>query len=119
MLELAKIKINETTELPIHCDLYVLDMIQQKFGSVEDFEKKLIGIKEDNGKVHRCEPSIDTVIQAFTLMVMEGIEIENELNGKQFDIKSAKYLIASTTRNYRELAAELHEEMRRCFQTKK
>lgn len=119
MLELAKIKINDTMELPMRCDLYVLNMIQQKFGNIEDFEKKLVGIKEVNGMVYRCEPSVEAVATALPLMVMEGIEIENELNGKNYDIKTARHLIALTTRNYRELAEELHEEMKRCFQTKK
>lgn len=119
MLEIAKIRINDSLELPIRCDLYVLDMIQQKFGSIEEFEKKLIGIREEDGKACRCEPSVEAVASALSLMVIEGMDIEKELNGKDYDIKTVKHLMALTTRNYRELAAELHEEFRRCFQTKK
>ncbi len=119
MVELARIKVNDTLELPLRCDLYVLDMLQEKFGSVEAFEKQLLGIKEENGEIIRCEPSVQAVATALPLMIMEGIDIDKDLNGVQYDIKSVKHLIALTTRNYRELAAELHNEMKRSFQTKK
>ena len=118
MLELTRIKINDTMELPIKCDLYVLDMLQQEFGSIEEFEKKLLGIREEDGKNVTCEPSVNAVAHALPLMVMEGMDIEKELNGRHYEIKSVKHLIALTTRNYRELAAELHAEMRRCFAKK-
>lgn len=119
MLEITRIRINDTQELPIRCDLYVLDMIQQKYGSIEEFEKKLIGIREEDGREYRCEPSVEAVASALSLMAIEGMDIEKELNGRDYDVKTVKHLMACTTRNYRELAMELHEEFRRCFQTKK
>lgn len=119
MFELTHIKINDTIELPIKCDLYVLNMLQQEYGSIEEFEMKLVGLKEKDGKTYRVEPSVNAVAHALPLMVMEGMDIEKELNGRHYDVKSVKHLIALTTRNYRELAKELHEEMKRCFQTKK
>lgn len=118
MIELAKIKINETLELPIRCDLYVLDMLQQEFGSIEEFEKKLLGIREENEQTVVGEPSVNAVAHALPLMIMEGLDIDRELNGRSYEVKSVKHLIAMTTRNYRELAAELHAEMRRCFAKK-
>ena len=118
MLELKKIKINETIELPIRCDLYVLDMLQQEFGSIEEFEKKLLGIREENGKSVVGEPSVNAVAHALPLMIMEGMDIDKEINGRHYEINTVKHLIALTTRNYRELAAELHAEMRRCFAKK-
>lgn len=116
---LSRIRISDTLELPIKCDLYVLDMIQQKYGTVTDFEMKLAGLRQDGKEIVKCEPSANAVAFALPLMVMEGMDIEKEEKGITYDIATERELLNAVTRDFRIIAQELHAEMKRCFQVKK
>ena len=69
-------------ELPIIIDMYVLEEIQKKYGTLNFFENKLKGIKEipnangDKPKMVRTEMDIGVLNFVLPLMVREGCEIE-------------------------------------------
>jgi hypothetical protein len=60
---------------PIFCSLNVLEELQDKFESIDSFDKQLTGRKED-GSIG--EISIFTLKYAFMLMLNEGAEIEEK-----------------------------------------
>ena len=120
------IRLSEDIELPYKCDLYVLDMIQQKYGTIVEFEKQLIGIKtvpdkDENGnpinKDIKVEPSISAILFALPLMIREGLEIE-QVNGEH-PFKTNLDIISVVTRDYRAIADDLHSELKNCFKIKK
>lgn len=119
---ITKIRINEELELPIRCDLDALCNIQERYGTVREFEQRLIGIKkiEKDGKEQlvRDEPDIETVKFALITFIHEGFEIEKSF-GNEYPKYTDKQIIASIEIDYNLLAFELHEEMRRCFKIKK
>lgn len=122
-MEVSRIKISENFELPMKCDLYVLDMIQQEYGTIMNFEKQLAGIKEygegEEAKLVRVEPSAGAVAFALPLMVLEGMKIEKEEKEVNYKVNTEKEIISSVTRDFRMIAYDLHEEMKRCFAVKK
>ena len=70
---------------PIKCDLAVLEAAQDAYGSLTEFERKLLGLppetdKKKETKVSR-EPSMKTVRFILPLMVNEGLDLENAKEG--------------------------------------
>lgn len=117
---------------PLLCDLNVLEMIQDEFGTVNDFERKLLGldyVKDEKGnqiytedgspKMKLVEPSIRAIKIALVEMVNEGIAYEAFSQGKSWEMLEDLDILAMCTIPYRELADILHEEYKRCFLTKK
>ena len=122
----STIRIAENIELPYKCDLYVLEKIQEKYGTVLDFERQLIGKKivqekDENGDLIEkevfTEPSISAVNFALPLMVKEGLEIE-QISG-DYPFKTDRQILSAATRNYRYIAYDLHNEFANCFKVKK
>ena len=117
---LNKIVLSEELTLPIKCDLYVLDVIQQRYGTVVEFERQLVGIKMDeNGQETLTEPSISAITFALPLMIAEGMDIADEKNKTAYPKMTDKQIISSITRNYRAIAEDMHLELKRCFEIKK
>jgi len=77
-------------KFPLYCDLNVMDQVQQKYESISDFERKLMGWKvihdedgapvyEEDGvtlKKEKGDPSISTILDALYLMIKEGQAVE-------------------------------------------
>ena len=112
-------------EMPIRCDLLVLEEIQDRFGELSDFENKLIGFTpalDEEGNVKKDKegrtlgisgtPDIKALNFALLLMGKEGTEI----TGK--DIKEDKKLLQMADMTPKELSEELHKEFLRCFERK-
>ena len=119
-LMLNKIVLSEELTLPIKCDLYLLDVIQQRYGTVVEFERQLVGIKMDeNGQETLTEPSISAITFALPLMIAEGMDIAGEKNKNAYPRMTDKQIISSITRNYRAIAEDMHLELKRCFEIKK
>ena len=118
--------------IPFRCDNIVLMQIQEEYGTVSDFETKLIGLEaetDENGdpvldgsgkrKYRSSEPSVRTVNFALTLMVNEGLEIEADMRKEGFTPLTEKQVVRMVDLPYRELSQILHEEFSRCFAVKK
>lgn len=119
-------------KFPILCDLNVLETIQEEFGTVNEFERALLGLKlvknEDGTQAYRedgspkmelVEPSIKAIKIALVEMVNEGIAYTAFNEGKSWEMMEDLELLAICTIPYTELAETLHNEYKRCFETKK
>ena len=125
-------KLNKVTiggkKIPIKCDFAVLQMIQEEFGTLKNFEQKLIGmipvLDKDGNTVYETkngvetikftttEPNLKALALALTLMINEGKK-QAEEQGEEptdFDYKKA---IAEADFSIVEVAVELHTEYRR------
>ncbi|MBE5875648.1 MAG: hypothetical protein E7290_02020 [Lachnospiraceae bacterium] len=123
MIQLSKIKLAKSIELPVKCNLNVLEAIQKEYGTVAEFEKRIVPFREvtvgEEIKRLPKEPDIGAVTFGLTLMVLEGIEIDREENHTEYTDLSRRQLLNVITRDYRALANDIHEELRRCFEIKK
>lgn len=130
-MELSRIEIGGES-YPLKCDNLVLMEIQEKYGTVREFEKELVGLEEkrdENGDIIlsedgtpifiKKEPSIKAINFALPLMINEGLEIEAEKNNTTYNPVKEKTLIRKINTNYYELSRLIHEEFSRCFVTKK
>ena len=132
-------KLNTVTiggqKIPIKCDFAILQMLQDAFGTLKAFEQKLIGIDpvldkdgdpiyevDANGieslKFKTTEPNLKAIALALPLMINEG-KIQAESQGEEvpdFDYKAA---IKEADFSIIDVAVDLHNEYRRCFDRKK
>ena len=131
-------KLNKVTiggkKIPIKCDFAVLQLIQEEFGTLKNFEQKLIGMvpvldkdgntvyETKNGvetiKFKTTEPSLKAIALALPIMINEGKK-QMEEQGEEptdFDYKKA---IAEADFSIIDVALEIHNEYRRCFDRKK
>ena len=125
-MEITRIRLSKTLEVPFRCDLYVLNAIQNQYGTIEAFERELVGMyrKEDSGDTaddayEMREPSIKAVLFALPVMVREGFRAEKEENGRDIPDINDMQLVLNIQRDYRLIADDIHEELRRCFGVKK
>lgn len=90
-------------ELPVVCDIVVLEMLQDKFGDlikVKDQLQGFVQVKDQNGEWatevdkdgnmirtgYLTRPNVRTTFTAFAFMIQEGLEIEG--SDEKVDIKS-------------------------------
>lgn len=105
---------------PIKCDLLVLEKIQNKYGTVDEFER-LISTweKDEEGNLAAKVPeSIEAVGDALSWMVNEGEQIEAEEKKREAAIHSREHLIRKNDMNIWELANALKKEFISCFKVK-
>lgn len=113
-------------EFPLKCDLVVLELAQEKYGSLSKFEDGLYHfVPELDGEGNPVqnaqglyvgnvlEPNLGTLGDALSWMVEEGCMIEGVET-----IPSRIELLRKADKAPRELAEELHEELKRCFERK-
>lgn len=117
---------------PYKIDLNVLEAIQDEYGSISQFERELLGYRfrldEDGNQIYsedgepvmyRVEPSIRAIKAALPAAINEGLAIEAEERGKEYVPIAEKEVFRNCTISYELLARMLHEEFKRCFETKK
>lgn len=116
---------------PVKCDLVVLEKIQDEFGSLDAFEKKIYPwtpvldeagekTRDENGNVETefQMPDIPTVNTALFFMVNEGEEIEAEKEGREPRSYSRNEIVRKVDISPVSLALKLHTEYYRCFELK-
>lgn len=117
---------------PLLCDLNVLETLQDEFGTVSEFERKLLGVRyvknsegdivydeEGNARMELVEPSIKAIKVALVEMVNEGIAYEAYSQGRSWEMIDELDVLVLCTIPYSDLANILHDEYKRCFLTKK
>lgn len=117
---------------PVKIDLNVLERIQEEYGSVYEFERKILGLevaRDENGRVIygddkkpvmlSVEPSIKAIKTVLPLMVNEGLAIEAEETGKGWEPVNDLWVFSNCSIDFNVLAKMIHAEFKRCFETKK
>lgn len=118
-------------EYPVKCDLVVLESIQEEFGTIGEFEEKLMPwtpkldkdgkeVKSKNGKIIYVSrfPDIKAVNAALYHMVKEGEEIEADNEKRKPREICRKELIRKADLTPVDLADQLHDEFLRCMKVK-
>lgn len=131
MEKLKRIMIAKKT-YPMKCDLNVLEALQEEFGSVNEFERLLLGIrmkKDEEGRqlytkdgepqIYIVEPSIKAIKAALPLMINEGLAIEAAEKGGVAEHVEELDVIAGCDISFELLSRMIHEEYKKCFVTKK
>lgn len=114
----------DDVKYPIKCDNFILGEVQEKYGSIHDFECKIIGVKKEiiNGeeKYIGCEPSVKAINYILPLMINEAVDILKEDNPDcKYERVDPKKFIRSIKMDLAKLANEIHDEWKRAFVTKK
>lgn len=131
MEKLKRIMIGDKT-YPFKIDLNVLEELQEQFGTVNEFERQLRGIRNmigedgkyilgEDGKPMKYigEPSIKAIKAVLPLAVNEGLAIEAELENREMQPVEEEGIIRECTVPFTLLTRMLLEEFKRCFETKK
>ena len=111
--ELSRIRLSGK-DYPIKCDLYVLEKLQDEFGDIGEFEKKLVGLQEEKKKL----PDLKAVNSGLYWMVREGLEIEAEEKGEQAKIPKKETIIRMVDEPFLIVANKLHTEFAKCLVSK-
>lgn len=131
MGELKKIIIKGKA-YPVKIDLNVLEVIQEEYGSIHEFERDLLGIKfkkdedgqqiyDENGEpeIYFTEPSVRAIAMVLPLMINEGLAVEAHRMGKEPEWVEDSKILTECDISYEYLAELIHEEYSTCFVTKK
>ncbi len=131
MQKLKRILINGKT-YPIKMDLNVLETIQNEYGTINEFERDILGLKfakdaegkqlfNDEGEPRMIigETSIRAIKVALPAMINEGLAIEAEEKGKEFEAVEETFVFRNCNASFELLGKMIHEEFRRCFEVKK
>lgn len=117
---------------PIKIDLNVLEQIQEHYGSIQEFEMDIMGIrfkKDEEGKplfndvgnpsLYLGEPSIKAIKFVLPLMINEGLSIEAEEHKTGWKAIQEEEIFRNCDVHYQVLAKVIREEFNRCFSSKK
>lgn len=131
MENLRRIMISGKT-YPFKIDLNVLEHIQEEYGTVNQFERELLGIcfkKDADGKqlydknqepvMIKTEPSIRAIKTVLPAAINEGLAIEADEENRTPERIEPEFIFRNCTIPYDVLGSMLHEEFKRCFATKK
>lgn len=104
-------------KVPLWCDIFVLNELQEEFESIGEFERKLLGVKEvGEGKFIKTEPDMRAIMAALPVMIREGIR-KMESIGEPVDIKVDDVLL-NADMPFILLADHIHDAYKRCFVSK-
>lgn len=119
-------------EYPYKIDLYVLEQIQEHYGTIGQFERDIIGLEfmvDEEGKqmytedgeprMWRVAPKIRAIRMVLPWMINEGLEIEAEDTGKEWEPVTEEKISRKCDVPYTDLAEIIHTEFSRCFSAKK
>lgn len=123
MIEEPSYLIANGGKIPIWCDLFVLNAIQEKYGQIREFEKKLLGIteKEVNGEIVKetAETDMQAVLWVLPLLIREGKKKEAADKGESLQAVNEYKIIAGLDMPISKIVEIIYEEYRRCFVTSK
>ena len=124
-------------EYPIKCDLLVLEQAQKKYGSVGEFERRIMnwekvldeygdeilvemegkaGEKVERPKIAGKIPDAEAVLDALYWMAGEGAAITAEESGAPCAAPAREKLARVMDKGLMELGELLHAEFYRCFE---
>ncbi len=131
MRKMAEIRIGKK-DYPMKMDLNVLEHIQEEYGSINQFERDILGIeyvKDENGKqlytkdgdcrMRIVEPSVKAIKAVLPMMINEGLAIEADIRGGEYVPVSEQEIFRECQIPFEDLADMIHKEFARCFETKK
>lgn len=131
MEKLKRIRIGNKV-YPFKIDLNVLEIMQEEFGTVNEFERQLRGmhykkdkddhyIKNEDGNLmmYITEPSIKAIKAVLPAAINEGLAIEAEWENREMQPVDEEQIIRDCTISFTVLGRMLLEEFKRCFETKK
>lgn len=108
-------------QVPLWCDLFVLNEIQEKYGDVSVFERKLLGMPDNAKKGEPVEwkkADIGTILFILPLMIKEGYKKEEMLEGCAMSHTSVDEIMVDVEFSGL-LAIKIYNAYRRCFESKK
>lgn len=130
-IDLNEIEINGI-KYPIYCDLNVLDLIQENFESVNEFERGILGLKplrDKDGELMRddtgaliqesIEPQIKAIAFGLFVMIREGQRIQKRETGVEAPLIQKEEIMEGCRTSFLELAEIVRTEFNKCFQFKK
>lgn len=108
---------------PICMDLNILADLQEKYGSIAEFEHRLRGLvraKDGKGWVEGKEPSAKVIAYVLPLMINEALEIQAD-EDQDYPVKrvSKIRIINEVDKSPRELARIITEELAYAMAVKK
>jgi hypothetical protein len=113
-------------QLPLLCSLHVLSRIQERYGSVSEFERQLLGVRDtgetgaDGGRVYEpAEVSVGAVIFGLVEMVNEGLEFEAQGGREAPERVGERYITLHLETGVFEAKDIVHGEFTRSFDAKK
>lgn len=112
-------------KLPIKCDLLVLEKIQDKYGTVDNFEEKIYPWKKvekenkETGYEVKMPEDIAALGDGLYWMVNEGEQIAVEKEGRACREYTREELLRKNDLSIFTLAVKIHREFTRCFEIKK
>lgn len=131
MQKLKRIMIGGKT-YPIKMDLNVLEIIQNEYGTINEFERDILGYKfakdekgrqifneDGDPRMILGEVSIRAIKTALPAMINEGLAIEADEKGKEFEAVEESFIFRNCNVSFELLGKMIHEEFRRCFEVKK
>jgi hypothetical protein len=118
---------------PYIINLNVLQYIQEEFGTVQEFERQILGMRyerDEEGHIildkeykpvcSVVPPSVSAINKVLPVMVWGGMEIEAERKGQPCRKASAREILTECSiMPYEELAALIYEEYGKRFKAKK
>lgn len=116
---------------PIRCGMEVLEEVQDRYGSIDEFEKKIMVfepqrdkdgnpvVNEDGNAIGQyLTPRIKDLGDALHLMVTAGLEMEAEESGEPARRVTRRELLEKADMTPVNLGLTLHAELMRCFRAK-
>lgn len=102
MLDVMKHVTVKNIKYPLAFNLNVANSIQKKYGTLENWSKKL---KPEEGQ----EPDLDDIIFTYKEFINEGIDIENDEKGDSRAFVTNKQVgrLLSSLDNYTDIAKQL------------
>lgn len=106
-------------DVPLWCDIFVINELQEQYGTVGAFERKLVGVAEtEEGKIIKKEKDLGAITFALRLMIKEGYK-KLEAMGEITEKPDIEQLMMEVNIPFTELAEIIHNTFRRCFASKK
>ena len=113
----------ENKEIPIICTFNVLEYLQEEYGTIQNFQRKALGLME-SGKNEVGEPQyrngtidVRALLDGATAMINEGIAVTGK--GEPISRNDAGVLLSAAGMTISEASILVINELIRCIEPKK
>lgn len=130
-IDINEVEINGK-QYPIYCDLNVLELIQDNFVSINQFERDILGltpirdengelVRDDNGALKQMqgEPKIKAIAFGLYVMIREGQRIKQRETGEEVEYITQEDIREGCRESFLKLSEIVRTEFNRCFTIKK